>query len=355
MNTAQKYIAVDCERMKYPHTGLYHFCKNLGKALVQQVSEEQIGIAFYVPPAFRGYFGNGAEYLTQRSIHKIAMPSLKHIRVWHATHQSTLYYPYRKKIPVVLTVHDLNFLYDEEKSKGKQKAYIGDLQKKVNRADRLVAISGFTAQELQRHVDIGNKKISVIYNGCNIEEGVLPVPPSDHPDGEFLFTIGTIAPKKNLHVLPALLADNHYRLIIAGITQNEHYKQRIISEAMLLGVADRLIFTGAISEETKKWYYANCAAFVFPSIAEGFGLPVAEAMYFGKPVFISNFTSLPEIGGDAAYLFTDFDPANMRTVLQKGMEDHRMNNRTEKIKARASFFNWETAAKQYLEVYAELV
>ena len=73
--------------------------------------------------------------------------------------------------------------------------------------------------------------------------------------------------------------------MIAGVTHQPWYQRKIEEEAKRLGVTERVIFTGAISENDKYWYYQNCTAFVFPSIAEGFGLPVIEAMYFGKPVF----------------------------------------------------------------------
>jgi glycosyltransferase involved in cell wall biosynthesis len=115
-----------------------------------------------------------------------------------------------------------------------------------------------------------------------------------------------------------------------------------------------LIFTGAISENDKQWYYANCNAFVFPSLSEGFGLPLVEAMHFGKPIFISNATSLPEIAGDAAYIFPDFDPQHMQAMLEAGMKDFTANNRAEKVMARAALFNWDEAAQAYLNIYQQL-
>jgi glycosyltransferase involved in cell wall biosynthesis len=119
-------------------------------------------------------------------------------------------------------------------------------------------------------------------------------------------------------------------------------------------VPDRIIFTGPISENDKKWYLSNCTAFVFPSIAEGFGLPVIEAMYYGKPVILSRCTSLPEIGGDCAYYFDNFDPAHMQEVLVKSLDHYNKTKPREKIKARAKFFSWERAAMEYLNLYRSL-
>ena len=174
------------------------------------------------------------------------------------------------------------------------------------------------------------------------------------PAAPFLFTIGTIMEKKNFHVLPALLAGNDRKLVIAGITQSEAYKKRIIEEAVKHGVEQRLIFTGPISENDKQWYLKNCEAFVFPSLTEGFGLPVVEAMHFGVPIFLSRFTSLPEIGGDVCYYFSSFEKEAMQYAIQKGLDHYNTTDAKNSIRKRAAMFSWKDAAAQYLEVYRSL-
>ena len=126
-----------------------------------------------------------------------------------------------------------------------------------------------------------------------------------------------------------------------------------MDQAQKFGVADRVKITGPISEEDKAWYYKNCEAFVFPSIAEGFGLPVIEAMHFGKPVFLSTHTSLPEIGGDAAFYFENFEPETMQNAFAKGMETFKTNNMQQKVIAHAMQFDWQETARQYLKLYDE--
>lgn len=93
---------------------------------------------------------------------------------------------------------------------------------------------------------------------------------------------------------------------------------------------------------------------MLPSLAEGFGAPVVEAMKFGKPIFLSNLTSLPEIGSDAAFYFTDFDPANMMQVFKEGLRQYQKNDMAALIISRADEFNWEEKAKQYIKVYKTL-
>jgi glycosyltransferase involved in cell wall biosynthesis len=99
-------------------------------------------------------------------------------------------------------------------------------------------------------------------------------------------------------------------------------EKEVMEAAKKFGVEDRVKLIGPATEEEKYWYYKNCEAFLFPSYAEGFGLPVIEAMYHGKPVFISDKTSLPEVGGDAAYYFRNFEPEYMQEVFKEGMRDY---------------------------------
>jgi glycosyltransferase involved in cell wall biosynthesis len=165
-----------------------------------------------------------------------------------------------------------------------------------------------------------------------------------------LFSIGQFHSRKNFHVLPSLLVGNDYELVIAGLNDFA-YKDKVIKVAKDFRVADRLKLIGPVNEGEKFWYYKNCLSFIFPSIGEGFGLPVLEAMYFGKPVFLSRFTSLPEVGGNVAYYFDNFDPACMKQIFDKGMQHYKCNHPQERIIERAKMFTWERAAGEYINVY----
>lgn len=343
---------MDCERMKYPFTGLYYYCLQLKKNLQTIIKDEQL--CFYIREMNKDLFRNDCIF-NQHSLHKFFFPSIKEYSIWHSTYQGTMYYPWKQKIKILFTVHDLNFLYDESKPDWKKKRYLAQIAAKIDRADHVVAISNFVLNDIKKHINIDGKQCSVIYNGCNIEEISSPAEPLFKPTAPFLFTVGTIVEKKNIHVLPPLLLKNDWQLIIAGITNSEEYKNKIIEEAKALGVADRVVFTGSVSENDKQWYYQNCEAFVFPSISEGFGLPVIEAMYFGKPVILSTHTSLPEIGGSAAYYFQNFEPHYMQTVLYEALADHKKEGRENEIKCRALLFNWKQTAHQYHEVYKKLL
>ena len=132
-------------------------------------------------------------------------------------------------------------------------------------------------------------------------------------------------------------------------------KKKIIQQAALHGVANRVKIIGPVSEQDKYWYYINCLAFLFPSLAEGFGAPAVEAMYYGKPTFLSTLTCLPEIGGNVAYYFHNFDPSSMQNEFEKGMHHYSSTNPKEAIINRTIYlFKWENAAAKYLKAYREM-
>ena len=350
----KKQLVFDAERMKYPHTGLYHYCLQLGNALKKIVNENVEELKFYVRPGHEKSFGPQTKYIEQHWLHKFLMPT-KNTTVWHTTYQATNYFPFKKNVKVVFTIHDLNVVHENKMNKKRLQKELNKIQKRINAADHIVAISHFTLADIKKYLKLNNKPATVIHNGCNIERIQNITRPQNIPKADFLFTIGTINAKKNFHVLPCLLVGNNRQLFIAGITDDEDYKQHIIAEAAKYSVADRVVFTGPITENDKQWYLKNCTAFVFPSLAEGFGLPVIEAMYFGRPVVLSNATALPEIGGDDANYFNDFEPTNMRAVLDNALKNFDENPTAQsKLIARAKLFNWEDAAKKYLDVYRSL-
>jgi glycosyltransferase involved in cell wall biosynthesis len=145
-------------------------------------------------------------------------------------------------------------------------------------------------------------------------------------------------------------------LVIAGEMKNK-YAEILKQKIALYKLENRVFLLGAISEADKIYYYKNCLAFAFPSLREGFGLPVLEAMTFGKPVFLSNKTSLPEIGGKHAFYWDNFDPEYMSKVFHEGMNTFSLNEEmfTLEYKKRAQKFTWENAAKEYMNVYKSIL
>lgn len=354
-------ILFDCERMKYPNTGLFHFCLNLGHHLLEQQRADE-EIRFYVPEESKGIFGDKAAYTIKQLSHNILVPGSKDYRfgvdsstidIWHMTYQSTRYRPTTPNTKVVLTIHDLNFLYEHPGNSRKRNKYLKIIQDRIDRADHIVCISQYCLTDVKKYLDTKGKPVSVVYNGVTKLVKEAKHDPEYKPSGKFLFALGTVLPKKNFHVLPALLNAFEGELIIGGVNGSS-YKNTIIAEAQKHDVYDRVKFVGSISENDKAWYYQNCTAFLFPSIAEGFGLPAIEAMAHGKPTFLSTHTSLPEVGGSHAYYFKSFDPQEMKQVLIEGLKDYEERKPAADIQAWAHQFRWENAASAYWEIYRSL-
>jgi glycosyltransferase involved in cell wall biosynthesis len=349
-----KEVLIDMHRLKNnPYNGLYIFSCELGKALAA-IKDEKINLHFYLPKKFFGFFGEQFQYTTHRSRDKFFMWGTRKYDVWHITTQISWYRPFNRKTKVVYTIHDLNFLIEEKENVKRNQRLLKNIQNKINRADFITCISKYTLSTVQEHLQLGNKPTAVIYNGCNITTYPYYDKPVYRPVKSFLFSLGLVEPRKNLHTLPPLLLDNDYELIIGGL--NHHpYSKEVIAAAERYGVGNRIKLTGAISEEDKYWYYKNCEAFLFPSYAEGFGLPVIEAMHYGKPVFISSETCMPEIGGDAAYYFDSFEPGPMRKLFIEGMYHYQRTQPQQQIKERAALFSWHRAAEQYIAIYKSLL
>jgi len=344
-------ILVDLHRVggnKY--NGLYHFCEQLGRHLIT-VPQADAELYYYLPEKQFGFFGGSVKYVKQKSIDKFYRFGTSQFDVWHIATTISWYHPFNSKTKNIFTIHDLNFLNEEEYSASSKKKYLHLIQQRVDRAHHLTFISEFARRQAEENLNLKNKPGRVIYNGCNSARDVNIIQPKEKPGRPFLFTIGQLHSRKNFHVLPALLVGNDYDLVIAGLNDFP-YTQKVLAEAKKHGVESRIKLVGAIADEEKFWYYKNCLAFVFPSVGEGFGLPVLESMQFGKPVFLSTATSLPEIGGEAAYYFNDFDPSTMKQVFEKGMIDFLNTNGASRVISQAASFSWNKAAQEYLQVYS---
>jgi glycosyltransferase involved in cell wall biosynthesis len=351
----KNHVIVDCERMKYPNTGIYYYCLQLGRNLLANTTNGKNKFSFFSPPNANTIFGNQSNYIHQHAIHKLIMPPLKQYNIWHATYQNTAYLPKRnQRIKVVLTIHDLNFLYDNRKSSQKKQRYLAHLQKNIERSDAIICISDFTKKDVLENCNIGNKHIHMIHNGTNTLHEPVLFSHSYKPIGKFIFSIGVIAPKKNFHALFPLLENNDMELLIAGRLEDSSYFNFLIVEAKKHGVEKRLHILGEISETEKSWYFKNCYAFSSPSVAEGFCMPVTEAMSVGKPLFLSNQTALPEIGGKVAFYFSNFERSNMQNVFLNGMQEYTNTNMHDAIIQRGSTFCWDKTAQLYLQVYESL-
>lgn len=340
-------IVIDLDRLKYPNTGMYNFCYNLYKQFVKNTFFE-----FHFYKHAKTKLEENSNFIDIKPADSFFLKAKKNIAIWHTTSQLSKRIPV-KGVQLVYTLHDLNFLYTN-KPQWKKNRELRKIQKNIKRADYLTFISNFTKNEIEKHFDIKNKKNKVIYNGVAVSEYPEFNSPRIKPSNNFLFTLGVIAPKKNIHSLLCLLENTTFDLVVSGMIADESYYTELKNKITSKKLNNRVHFTNAITEEEKYWYLNNCEAFLFPSISEGFGLPPIEAMRLGKPVFLSNLTSLPEIGGNHANYFLNFEEKHMQDVLKKGLEAFTEEKKEALINWSLKF-TWEKASADYLAVYKELL
>ncbi len=342
-----KRLLVDIYKTNNLHSGLGQFSLNFHNALLQ--FNKKWELEFLAPAEFKDQRSPDAIY-REANFQSRYFPKLGgKIDLWHSLQQFPSHQA-PKNCSQILTIHDLNFLV--EKNSKKADAYLRKLQKNVDRADVITSISDYTKEQIKAKLDLKGKEIQTIHNGIKLQE--FPNHKAQLvPTEKFFFSIGIFSAKKNFHsLLPVLEKMKGFQLLIAG-DSNTPYGEKLKLEIKAKNLENRVVLTGKISDADKYWYYKNCEAFLFPSLAEGFGMPVIEAMTQGKAVFSSDQCSLPEIGGNASFYWTNFEPDSMLQILEKGLEEAEKDPKEfqQKQKKHAAQFSWESCIQKYLKLY----
>lgn len=258
-------------------------------------------------------------------------------------------------IKEVVTIHDLALIRHPERFRRWHRYSSSRRLAKLPRADRLICISRFTADEVMSLLRIPATKIVVIHNGCDFQPGERPAespPDFPVPPGFFLF-VGSLEPGKNL----SLLADT-YRMAQA---EKRWLPPLLIVGARWEGVGSEQPppkdwhYLGRVSDTVLVHLYRRATALVFPSKYEGFGFPVVEAMALGCPVICSPVASLPEVGGDAVVM-TDMNPeAYLRAMERFSRDGGWREDLVQRGYSQASKFSWKKCAEEVLEVYKSVL
>lgn len=349
-------ILFDCERMRYPYSGFYSYSVHLARALISESAFHTEPVGIYLPRAARLCFPEDIPTQEWHHFDKHFMLFNRHVKLFHASNQLSRYIPRRFRMKVLTTVHDLNYLHTDLPEKSQRNFHLRT-RHAIRNSNRIVAISEFARQDILEHYKLGDRPVDVVHNGIDRYGGPLTAPETI-PEGPFLLSLCRVVLSKNLQTLPALLEKNDFRLVIAGQEgKDDSSHAAILQEAERWGVSDRILFTGAVDEPVKHWYLQHCEAFLFPSLAEGFGLPALEAMQYHKPVFCSDRTSLPEVCGDCAFYFNhDFEPRAMQEEFEAGMAAFAAGAiPPEKMQAHLDRFTWERAARQYYAIYEQML
>jgi glycosyltransferase involved in cell wall biosynthesis len=265
--------------------------------------------------------------------------------------------PARPGRPSVLTLHDVIYaLYPQAHTRLMALGMRVLVPLAARSSDRIIAVSEATKAEIGRVLDVPSDRVDVVYEG-----GRPPGPATPEPelrgrlqlgDAPIVLSVSARRPHKNLSRLLqafARLAEGPL-LVLPGYTTR--FEGELAREISRLDIVKRVRLLGWISEDDLEGLYRAARCFVFPSLAEGFGLPVLEAMERGLPVACSDVSSLPEIAGDAARYFDPLDVEGMRRAIAELVDDDSLRSRLAAAgRARARLFSWERAGAETVAVY----
>jgi glycosyltransferase involved in cell wall biosynthesis len=268
----------------------------------------------------------------------------------------------------LLTVHDLSFVRVPETASPSLKAYLDAVvPRSVRRADHVLADSEATRDDLIALYGTPPNKITVLWSGVDSRFAPVRDPAKLEdirqryklPSGPFVLSVGTVQPRKNygrlIEALAYLRGDmpDLGLVIVGGRGWLDDPIYAALDEHSL---RDAVVFTGFAVDEDLPALYSLARVVALPSLYEGFGLPVLEAMACGTPVVTSNVSSLPEVAGDAALLVDPLDVAALTESLRRLLTDETLRaDLITRGRGRAASFTWERAARQLLGVYTQML
>ena len=270
--------------------------------------------------------------------------------------------PVRRSTRTLLTVHDLSFIRDPGSAAPGLLHYLNTVvPRSVARADHILAVSQATRDDLVELYHTPSEKISVLYNG--VSEAFQPVADAVALEavraryglgpGPFILAVGTLQPRKNYTRLIQAFAQLRQRdvnLVIAG--GKGWLFDSIFAEVERLGLRGRVLFPGFVADADLPALYSAARVFAYPSLYEGFGIPLLEAMACGAPVVTSTASSMPEVTGEAALLVPPADVEALAAALDRALTDEPLRaDLIAKGYQRAREFRWEKSVQQLLEIY----
>lgn len=290
----------------------------------------------------------------------ICGPVAKAVRDADVIHAPILILPPRKKTPLVVTVFDLTFLMFPQHHHRSTRVLIGSgLRRAVRDADLFLAISENTKRDLVRLCGVAPARVRVTPLAADPlfrpvhDPGVLALHGIDRP---YVLYVGTLEPRKNVAVLLhafAALEDKETLLVLAG-AKGWMYDE-MFALISRLGLEDRVRVLGFVANEDLPALYSQAQVFVYPSLFEGFGLPVLEAMQCGAPVITTNVSSLPEVAGDAAILISPDDASGLAAGLTRLLSEPALRAEMQgKSLERAARFSWRQTAEMTAEAYHDV-
>ena len=350
------HIAIDASRTTVPRlTGTERYALELTRALIHLNTAHHITLYFRDRPSADLF--PASPLVTQRIIpFKRAWTHLRFAAAlwqdrpdvtWVPAHTLPFAFPGR----AVVTVHDLGYKHFPQAHPGRSRLYLDATTRySAARARRILADSQATADDLTRFYRTAAAKIRVVYPGVGAPT-ITEVDIREKyalPERYFLF-IGTLQPRKNIARIVQAYAQYRTQSDVPAALVLVGKKGWLFDAAWVQGI-DGVILPGYVDEDDKGVLLAEALGLVFPTLYEGFGFPVIEAMHCGTPVIASNTSSLPELVGEAGLLVDPLDVGGIAAAMRQ--LHHQPDLCTRLIQAgyaQAARFTWERAAKQALD------
>lgn len=321
-------------------------------------------------PSNERFTGVAADFEPYSLAEQLQLPRLIRRLKPDLVHFTGQNFPILYRGPYVVTIHDLTQLRFQNrrggrvaaiKSRLKQLAFRLVLWRAAHGAKHIITISQFVKQDLARELAIPPEQITAtLLAGDNLpaKPGAIDRFKLNH---EFLLYVGSIYPHKNLtalvEALPQIQAQHPgLKLVLAGKgAGDDYFRQQLRSRIAELGLADSVVMTGKVTDTELAGLYRQAKLFVFPSLSEGFGIPLLEAMDAGTPVASSDSSSLPEVGGNAAAYFDATDADKIAAVVNRLLKDKTGLARLRQAGFKQiKRFSWVRTAAETMAVYESL-
>lgn len=368
-------IAIDATIIRKENTGTGFYIINLinGLAKIKDGNDYYIFMNNELSKEFFNFENNNFHIINKNFKNRIfrviwqfflfpfELKKLK-VRVLHSPNYITPLFKLGFK--VIVTIHDLTFyLFPEKFTVTKRLFFKYMLPLFIKISDKIIAVSNNTKKDILKFFKISERKVIVTfesypeyytYNNDSNDQNIL----TKYGIGsKYLLFVGMIEPRKNiLSILKSFKeidSDLELDLVIAG-KKGWYYKEieLYLEKLLRIGIKNKIIFTGYVSEPELKYLYQNAFIFIYPSIYEGFGIPPLQAMACKVPVITSNLSSLPEVVGDAAIMVNPYDINKISEAIRTLYND--LDKRSELINKgviQAKKFSLENFAKNTIDVY----
>jgi len=381
-----KKIGIDIRAIGQQRTGDEHYTLNLVRNLLKIDNKNQYFLLTNTSEVkkikekiFRGLENKNAQIISVLPSSKLIwtfflLPKIAkklNLNVLHVQYITPLWLS--KKIKLITTIHDVSFKSFPELINKVDLFFLNLLIPiSLKKADKIIAVSKFTKKEIIKYYDTKDEKIKVIYNGGVGEvfneknKNSLKILNKIGIEKPYFFYVGTYQPRKDIPTLIEAflnLKTNHknfknFKLVLGGKLKAHNYDFRI-DEILKKTEKDfnkrkflkDLIFTGYIKNKDLVDLYKEAEIFALPSLYEGFGLPLVEAMSFGIPVVCSDIDCFREVGKNAVRYYKTNDQRDLqKKLIEVIIDKEKRKNLIEKGKKRAEFFSWSKTAEDFLQI-----